>query len=327
MELTQTQIDSCIGLVLEDDLYRLLILPQVGGKMASLVYRPTGVEFIWRNPDRPFRPPQYGAPFGAYDISGFDECFPNIAEGPYPDDPWKGTPLADHGEMWCTPWEWEWSAGRLHLWNYGVRLPYRLDKWLSRAGRSVQLDYQLTNLSPFRFRYIWSAHPLFAARPGMRILLPEGIKVRVDSSIAGRLGPLCTEHPWPHTRDTAGRAVDLSRVQSGAEGWGDKLYTTRLSQGYCALWHPPSGDFVGFTFAPEQVPYVGVWINQGGWPAEDKPCFNVALEPCLGYPDRLDIAALREEIASVAAKGTQQWRVKLQAGRATEVLAALDPLA
>ena len=292
--------------------------------MASLVYKPTAREAMWRNPDRPFRQPDYGDAFEDYDISGFDECFPNIAEGIYPEYPWKGTGLVDHGELWCTPWDWEFDDGRLHLWTHGTRFPYRFDKWLSGSGQSVRLDYQLTSVARHPFKFLWSAHPLFAACPGMRVLLPEGIRVRVDWSKDLRLGPLCTEHSWPITHDAHGQEVDLSTIRSGEMGFADKLYTTRLSEGRCALFDPETQDFVAFTFSPDEVPYVGIWINQGGWPLQGKTCFNVALEPCVGYPDRLDIAVLRHEVCSVSAKGTRKWHLNLRAGRTANVFSALD---
>ncbi len=40
-----------------------------------------------------------------------------------------------------------------------------------------------------------------------------------------------------------------------------------------------------------EVPQVGVWINCRGWaPPGRKPYYNLALEPCIGAPDRLDVA-------------------------------------
>jgi hypothetical protein len=36
--------------------------------------------------------------------------------------------------------------------------------------------------------------------------------------------------------------------------------------------------------------FLGIWTSQGGWPFNAQPSFNVALEPCSGYHDRLDIA-------------------------------------
>jgi galactose mutarotase-like enzyme len=324
VELTKTHIDGLEGLVLEDDLYKLLILPQLGSKMASLVCKETGREVMWLNPDRPYRQPNYGDMYENYDVSGFDECFPGIAEGPYPQHPWKGITVPDHGELWTIPWDWEFSNGALHLWCSGLRFPYRFDKWLSRSGQSIHIRYRVTNPAPYEFKCFWAAHPIFAVRPNMRILLPDGIRVRVDWSKNSRLGPLCTEHPWPITTDASGEQADLSTILSDQAGFADKVYTTQLPEGWCALHDPENGDFVSFSFSPDEIPYVGVWINQGGWPLEGKACFNVALEPCTGYPDRLDIAVIRNECTSIPAGETLEWSVNLQAGRSDDVLSVLQ---
>jgi hypothetical protein len=327
MQLQKQKIDGLEGVVLESDIYRMLFLPEVGAKMASLIWKETGDEYMSQNPDRPYRRPNYGDAFEDFDISGFDECFPNIASGPYPDFPWQGIPLPDHGEIWTIPWNWEVSDGELHLWCHGVRFAYRFDKWVSCVDQDIHLNYQVTNHAPYALKCAWSAHPLFVAKPNMRVLLPDGTRVRVDWSKGFRLGPLCTEHAWPKTVDSNGDEVDLSTIMSGEVGFADKLYTTKLKEGWCALHDPQAGNFVAFGFSPHQIPYVGVWLNQGGWPLEGKPSFNMALEPCMGYPDRLDIAALRNELCEIPAAGTLKWRLKLRAGRTDDIMAVIRVLA
>jgi hypothetical protein len=316
------------------------LLPEVGGKMISL-RAPTGREWLWQTPRRPYRRPEYGGAFDAYDISGFDECFPGIAESPYPNGPWQGVTVPDHGELWTLPWDCTIEGDALVLAVHGVRFPYRFSKRLSlhvvdggaaepaaarpSAGDGpvafVQLEYRLENLSPFAIRYLWSAHPLFAALPGMRVLLPKDVKVRVDWSKDARLGTLGTEHTWPRTQTSGGAAVTLDTLPKQDAGTADKLYTTRLPTNvaatWCALHDPDSGEYVAFRLDPRQVPYIGVWLNCGGWPLAGEPCFNVALEPCTGFPDRLDSAVLRDEAATLAGSSEARWELRLEVGRGT----------
>jgi hypothetical protein len=326
MNLTRTTIDALEGLLLEDERYRVLIMPEVGAKIASLVLKETGEEVMFRNPDRAFRKPDYAGAFDAYDYSGFDDCFPNIAAGPYPGYPWDGIPLPDHGELWTIPWQWEFAAGKLHLWTHGVRLPYRFDRWVSGDTTAVELNYQVTNLAPYAMHFLYSAHCLFAVRPDTRILLPGRFDVRIDWSKDFRLGALCDSHPWPVTNDRDGHSVDLSHIGSGDLGFADKFYTTRLDEGWCAFHHADSGYFTAFTFAPDDTPYVGVWVNEGGWPLDGKPCFHAALEPCTGFPDRLDIAVPRNEASLVPPESSRQWRLRLLAGHAPHVDGLIDDL-
>lgn len=299
------------------------LLPEVGGKIISL-RSASGREWFWQTRRRPFRRPAYGDPFEVHDISGFDECFPGIAEGPYPEYPWQGTTVPDHGELWTLPWEASLEGDTLVLGVHGVRFPYRLEKRLTLepGAATLRIDYRLVNLAPFPLRYLWSAHPLFAARPGMRVLLPEGAEVRVDWSKHDRLGPFDTTHQWPQGRLADGTFAALDRLPEAGADTADKVYTTRLpatAAGWCALHDPGTNEYVAFRFDARRVPYIGVWLNMDGWPLQpgesEGPCYNVALEPCTGFPDRLDRAVARDEVATLAASATTEWTLRLETGR------------
>jgi hypothetical protein len=261
----------------------------------------------------------YGGGFGDYDISGFDDAFPTLAEGIYPEFPWKGIMLPDHGEVWTIPWNWESVDGGLHLWTHGVRLPYRLDRWVSSEDGAIVLKYRATNLSAFTMKCLYAAHCLLAVNPGMRVVLPPDVRVRVDWSKHGRLGTVLSEHSWPVTRDSQGAEVDLSLIASGSADHADKFYTTAVGNGFCALHDPSNGDFACFTFSAEEVPFVGVWVNQGGWPLDDTPVLHAALEPSTGCPDRLDIAIQRGEVDTIPPFGERKWTLSFRAGRAADV--------
>ncbi len=303
------------------------LLPEVGGKLISL-RTATDREWLWQTRRRPYRPMLYGATFDAGDISGFDECFPGIAEGPYPEYPWQGTIIPDHGELWTLPWETRLEGETLVLTVHGVRFPYQLEKRLTLepgagSGAALRIAYRLSNLAPFPLRYLWSAHPLFAAQPGMRVLLPDAVPVRVDWSKHDRLGPFGTAHLWPQTQQADGAATRLDVLPDFGADTADKLYTERLpptsAAGWCALHDPATDEYLAFRFDPQRVPYIGVWLNMDAWPLEpgdgEGPCYNVALEPCTGYPDRLDLAVQRDEAATLAANATNTWTVRLEVGQ------------
>jgi galactose mutarotase-like enzyme len=298
------------------------LLPEVGGKLISL-RAATGREWLWQTARRPYRRLTYGAPFEQQDISGFDECFPGIAEGPYPESPWQGTPIPDHGELWTLPWSTSLDGDTLVLRAHGIRFPYQLEKRLTLEAATVRIDYRLTNLAPFPLRYLWSAHPLFAVRPGMRVLLPDGVNVRVDWSKHDRLGPFGSAHRWPQGRLADGTGVALDRLPPAGADTADKVYTERLpaesAAGWCALHDPASDDYLALRFDARRVPYIGLWLNMDGWPLQprdgEEPCYNAALEPCTGYPDRLDRAVARDEAATLAANATNRWTLCLEVGR------------
>jgi hypothetical protein len=303
----------------------VLAVPGLGAKLASIEWQ--GREVLARNPRRPLRPARYAASYAALVASGFDDCLPTIGPCPYPDEPWTGIEVPDHGEVWSIPWSLQADGDRLQASTHGVRFPYTFEKTieLPPAG-GVRLSYALTNHAPFPFRFLWSAHPLLALKPGMRIHLPAGTRVRVDWSKGDRLGGLLAEHPWPLTHDRSGQAVDLGLILGAEAGLVDKLFTTRLTDGWCGLHDPADGFYVAMLFSPERVPYVGLSINLGGWPVDGPGSYNLGLEPCNGYPDRLDVAIAQGDCAVAAPGGRLEWLVDLRLGRCADLPAEVARL-
>ncbi|MBI2914661.1 MAG: DUF5107 domain-containing protein [Firmicutes bacterium] len=292
------------------------VVPELGGKILSVVSRRTGHEWMWQHPGRPLIRPPYGGEYTRYNISGFDECFPTVEECPYPEDPWKGEATGDHGEVWSLPWELEEGAGGLRLVVSSRRFSYQLAREISMDDTSpkLRLTYDLRNLSDAPFKCIWSAHCLLPVGNVSRILLPESERVvEVDSSRGNRLGPPGSMHPWPVTRDTGGKSVDLSEVRPN-QGFADKLFAKGRG-GWCALHDEESGETTAFTFPPDKVPYVGLWINQGGWSETAEPYCHVGLEPCTGCRDRLDLAAARDSVTVVPPASSVSWDLVWSFGR------------
>lgn len=60
-------------------------------------------------------------------------------------------------------------------------------------------------------------------------------------------------------------------------------------------------------FPVEQVPYLGVLPNEGGW----QDLYNIFLEPATGPLDRLDVARLHGQHSTVAGGGTYEWHLAI----------------
>ncbi len=310
------------ALALENDFVRIVVIPEIGGKVVSIESLSNHREFLWQDDTRPYRHPRYGDVFGNYDASGFDECFPSIGECDYPEFPWDGVRVPDHGEMWCTPWRAEPDDKSVHLDAHGVRFPYHFEKSLTLAANAPRctITYRVTNPAPFDFKYCWSAHPLFAASEGMCILLPDHPDARLVFALGNRVaGDLQETYRWPWLRTPAGEMLDYSRIGSPALAANDKVYVDVGDEGWCALYDPTTGDFVGFRFAPELIPYLGICVNHGAYPFEGAKGFWVALEPCTGYPDALsDVIALQKH-ATVKSRSSVSWSLALHVGQADSV--------
>lgn len=298
-------------LVLEGGGLWVAVAPHLGAKIVSLRTE-DGREWLWQDPRVPLAPRQYGDRYETQNAGGWDECFPTIAPCLYPEGPWQGIALPDHGELWTLPWEWQRSEDVLETWVYGIRLPYRFVRWLRLAGeRCLVAEYQVENLAPYPLAVLWSAHPLFAAEAGAVIELPAGTPVLVDYSAGGRVPTGLEYHAWPYLSTDDSRRVDVSRFPGAQAGVAEKLFTGRLADGRVTL-RQPDGAAVTLSWDAAEIPYLGLWLNAGAWPAPDVPTAHVGLEPCTGYPDRLDRALQQGEYLPLGPREVRRWRFTVQ---------------
>jgi hypothetical protein len=318
--LVETHEDGLACLLIETDRLTVKVLPELGAKVISIVRKPSGREVLWRQPGRALRRADYGGAFDAYDISGWDECFPSIGEVHYPDGPWKGIVVPDHGELWSQPWRWEWEENRLRMGVHSVRFGYHFERTFDFSSQDrISIHYRATNPTPFSFKALWSMHPFFAVSPMSRVLLPDGASVLTEISKGERIGGYLSRNPWPNMQQRSGGALDLSVMGPRQQGYVEKLFSTPLSAGWSALYDTSTEEFVAFTFNPGQVPYMGICQIRDGWP-DGESAYTTILEPCSGWPDRLDVAVERGAHVTVPPYGNLVWSVELHIGQGTPAL-------
>jgi len=289
-------------------------LPELGAKMRSLKSVSTGREFLLQPPDRPYRSAEYGASFADYDTSGFDECCPTVSECRYPKSEFAGAILPDHGDLWSTAWQCDTGDGELFFEARGTSLPYVFRKCVRLESNAIVLRYEIASTGSREFAFLWSAHPLLAVGPGCRIVLPNEVsRVFVNWSRDERLGRCGDNCGWPMARTREGDEVDLAELTTAKARTAEKLFTSRLSSGECALNYPHTDEALVFQFDPLLVPYLGIWICQGGWPCPDLGHFTVALEPCTGRPDSLREAINTGECDVLQPGQEKKWDLRLEA--------------
>ena len=64
--------------ILKTDTFQVVVLPALGGKIASIVALPKNVELM-QQPLLPYAPRTMTMGFEESDASGFDECLPSVA--------------------------------------------------------------------------------------------------------------------------------------------------------------------------------------------------------------------------------------------------------
>jgi hypothetical protein len=300
-------------ITLDNGVVRAAVLPELGGKMISLVRQAIGREFVLP-PMRSYRRAAYRAAFEEFDTSGFDECLPTVKECPCPDGALREQQLPDHGEVWSVPWQYDIAGEELLLSVRGSLLPYAFDKRLRLTGNVLVIEYEIRNRSEGAFPYLWSAHPLLQVEPGACVLLPDDVReLMIYWSNRERLGIPGESCAYPLVSNHNGRTKDLSIIKRRSARTAEKLFTPRLHTGFCGLRFPGDGESIAFRFDAEAIPYIGLWLCQGGWPSGGKEKhFTVGLEPCNGRSDWLAKATRRGECPVLDAGACRRWTLSIE---------------
>ncbi|WP_438447919.1 hypothetical protein [Gorillibacterium sp. sgz5001074] len=284
---------------MESDEIRVELVPGIGGKIVSMLYKPTGREWLLDAGGRELLPSAPGSTFGMGDMSGWDECFPSIDPCRAGKEGLSGIP--DHGEVWSAPWGYSIVGGSLSCWVNGRSLPYRLTRTLTfTAANAIRMDYSAYNHGREPFSFLWVPHPQFAVPEPMRVILPASVQ-KVLCVFGGATRTAGNSYEW----------TGESTVPDRKTGDARKYYVQGIhSDGWCSLMGDRSGDWLGFKVDPRRVPYLGIWIDEGMF--NDRNA--VALEPSIGYYDSLDRACLNGTSQTVLPGETWEWTLHLELG-------------
>lgn len=312
MRIEKTDYKDVGAVAVESGRLRVVMLPEYGGKMASLVDKATGREFLVQAQGSEYKKLQYAGNYVAAECSGFDDMFPTIDTWAYDKYPWQGVEMPDHGEVCGLPWAYEAAGEELHCWVYGVRFPYRLDKWLQfEADDTLAIRYKVQNLSPFDLDCIWAAHVMINAEPGARISLPypDGAgAVCVFSQDKAFAVPGMAMN-WPKTNTVSQGVADISRTREDGGNTYKFYFNEPMHQGWCEYAYP-DGTALRLGVS-EQVKYLGVWINEGAF----KGYNNIAFEPCTGTFDHPGAAIAHGQNSVLSGNGSYEWQLKFQIAR------------
>ncbi len=292
-----------VPVLLANEFLQVEVLPEFGGKISSIVELASATEML--QPQlRPVVPRLAGLAFDRSDASGWDECLPTVAACTLP----GGATMQDHGDLWREPWTvLTEDATSVQMSVLATSLPLHLSRTLRLEGRSLLLDYQLSNVGDRPAEYVWSAHPLFAVEAGDRIVLPpDTSEVLVEGSGRGRLGAGGSRVPWPGP-------IELDHVLAPDADVGDKLYAAAPAEGWAALERVRSGLRLEVVFDPAVLPWLGLWICYGGWPERAATRgYCVALEPCTAPADSLARAIKEGHARTLAPDEAHTWRIEVR---------------
>lgn len=270
------------------------ILPARGGKIASLLDKQSGREWLVQ-PARPLLEPlRYGSSFVAGDMCGWDEMLPTIIACRYPSaDRIRRVHLPDHGELWACEWHvLERTSDSVLMAVEGRVLAYRLVRRITVTDATMRLDYRLTTAEPLWL--LWAAHPQFVCMRDTRIALPQQVHELLDVTVPDN--PV--QCSWP--ADSPDHPNALPR------GEGRKLYVAPDTSVDWAALVDNDYCWLRLSWDVRRVPYLGVWLDNHAYAGEPV----VALEPSTGYYDDLERAHRMGKVPLIDPAGEFRWSIE-----------------
>jgi hypothetical protein len=286
--------------ILETGECQVILVPSLGGKIASLTARRSGREFLAQPAADPVMPAGATPRFVDSDPFGFDDMFPTILAGNTTNDAGELLAFADHGEAWSREWRAQQEENAVVLTLDCHSVPFRISKRCSMAdARTLYLDYTVTNLSNVGHDVLWAAHPLIACSDAIRVELPPGEVVSVcdGSALYGDRGMRSRWQP-----------LVLPAALTGQPEAAHKFYCALQDQVRETVIHfTGSGERLALRFVSHEPAYFGLWH-------EERPdgARIIAPEPCTGGFDRPDLARHHGQPSHFGPRQEKSWRIEIE---------------
>lgn len=295
---------------LQSDAVSIEVLPDEGGRIASLKSLHSGMEFLTQSQRCGSYPqPGYQAAFRDGPCAGIEECLPTVGVCGFETD---GGPVPDHGDFWQLRWNvTRVSSSHLQMFATGFSRTLRFTKQLSLEDHSLRIVYRVENVGSIVQSFLYACHPLFAVSAGDVIFLPREVReLRLDYSRGNRVGSTGAAITWPESEP----GIRLDIAESPDSGTAEMFYTARLSQGCCGIYRNATGQRLDILFDPLRLPYLGVWLCYGGWP-DGRPSprqYAVALEPTTSECNTLSEALRNGSAITLDAGKTFDWEIRFR---------------
>ncbi|MBX3084638.1 MAG: hypothetical protein KF716_23575 [Anaerolineae bacterium] len=305
---------------LETPALRLVTTPTIGAKIVSIFDKQAKHEWLIPPPGRPFQPLEYGAVFVKQDMSGWDEMMPTIDACEYPiAGAFSGAHLPDHGEVWALPWTVTGvQHDSLSLAVDGRALPYHFTRTIRVLdANTLRFAYEVSNTANETIVVLWAAHPQFKVDSDTRVVLPTNVKTVRNILTLDAWGAVGTPHDWPTAHTMQGEPFDLDRVRDATHHSHRKFYLPPdQPAAWAGLLQETAGQWLRLSWNPDQVPYLGLWFDEGSV----SPLATMAFEPATGYYDKLPRAWENQRLTRLPPNATFEWHLDIQIGTGAQTL-------
>ncbi len=276
------------ALIVESDRLSLTLLPQDGGKIASLVSRLDGKELLLTKEGEDYRPLSYDGSYVDAECSAFDDMFPTIDPYTPKDGEYCGVTYPDHGEVCRIPYDANVKENKVILGAQSKLFSVRYQKTVGvSSGGGIEISYEIVNEGDEPFPCLWAGHIMLQGEDGMRLETSFG-------EDAPREMIFCTKGYDENSLPTD-RLIGFLPGKGAAYKF---YYTDPIKDDGFAVRYP-NGRRLTVSYDRNTVPYLGVWLNNG----EFQDIYNIAPEPCTAPFDAPDRAERRGYTASIPPKG------------------------
>lgn len=275
--IKETDFCGIKGYCLENENIKVIILPMLGGKIGSFLYKKNKFEFAAKTHHN-YINANKETPFEKGDASGIDDAFPNINAV---EIEWKGRKLSypDHGEIWRSAFDVKIEKDILIL-NYKSNdFGYFYEKKFSLTEEGILISYNIT--SNIALPCFWTLHGLVRYEEDMKLVYPSGNYKMLnvcESKELGKVGKLY---------DFANEKYDFEKVPKKDSNTFVKYYLDgSIEKGSCKYEYPRYGIGCEIIYDKTKLPYLGLWCTAGRFRGD----YNLAFEPTNGFYDGIDIA-------------------------------------
>ena len=269
-------------IIVENELLRVVIIPELGGKIYDIVFKPLWKNILWHNPRISPRKVPFGVAFDDVWSGGWDEIFPNDAASVL-----NGEKYPDMGEIWSIPWDYSITNDKpkksitVTISAFSPISTCKIVRalTLNEYDSRIFLHYSLQNIGQNQMRFLWKLHPAFAVNDSCTIII-DGGKTIVDSRYRQFFEPKSHEYHWPNSTRKGGEPFDVSKVRSQSDNTCTLHYVTELKEGSVALRNPREKADVVLKFPKEILNCVWLFLPYGGY----RGIYNAVIEPSTSYP-------------------------------------------
>lgn len=261
---------------LQTDELQVVVLPELGGRISSLVDVASGREWLWANTAIGTYAVEPGAAYDPNWQGGWEELFPNDAATTM-----DGRDLPDHGELWSVPWEIVASdAMRVTLRATGFSTGTVVTKTFTVDRATLTIGYSVQHNGDTPLPYLFKLHPAIAVHGDCHIELPGGTIEPVDPRFGSML-PDGQRSPWPGPT-----GHDISRCHDASSGLHEFVYVHDVPTGSVGVRDERTGRRLTIEYPLEVFGWCWFFLTYGGW----NDLHVAVLEPCTTYPKDLDAA-------------------------------------